>query len=137
MTMKKDEHTFSPADLQAAQLVEQGAVLMLPTELPETINALIGAWVRIDDRRSFWFAAGGTDQSAAHVLEYDEARMPHAHAVSFHHNGELVGYLTTIAESDAREEDEMKAQFTAWQSQRDMPHVRDFIQDQFEDLTRN
>lgn len=122
---------INDADLKAAALAEQGAVLMVPGE--DGGNFLVGSWARIDAHRSFWFAAGGTDQSAAHVLEYNDAMIPHRFGVEFWRMGERVAYLTTIEESELDNEDELKVQFADWQKHLD--RMRDFINEQLALLT--
>jgi|GEM_PF-4077315 len=122
----KDPVMPTAADLHALALVEQGAILMLPGEEP--LNFLVGHAPGAPPPRSFWFAAGGTDQSAAHLLEHDERRIPHLHAVEFYREGRLVGYLTTIAESELPNEAELRAQFAAWQGER--ARMQEFINEQ-------
>lgn len=96
------------------KILEQGAVMRRLGDYEATFLVATFAW--LDERRVFWFTVGGESEFDGHVLEFDEARAPHALGIEFVRDGQLVGYLTTIEEADLDNEPDFLRAHEAWKA---------------------
>jgi hypothetical protein len=106
-----DETTASLQHL-TLQLANEGAVMLQPG-VPPTRH-LVGAWRWVDKCAVAWFTAHGDSMSDAHVLRFDEVRLAGNHGVSFLREGNVVGYLTSIAHAAVDDPDDYLIGWQIW-----------------------
>lgn len=98
----------------ASALFTSGAVMSVPGD--PALSFLVGDFAWLDERRIFWFTAHGVSEFDGHVLEFDTAIAPHSLGIEFRRRGELVGYLTTIDESDFNDVGAAHADLLTWRT---------------------
>lgn len=84
---------------QITRIAEGGAIIFIQSGM-DRFPLNVGELALLDDHRLFYFETFGETEFQGHVVEFDEARAPHALGVEFVRDGSFVAYLCPIAEAD-------------------------------------
>lgn len=117
------------ADAAIAQLVHDGAAFV---HSPGAVPMVVGLMIRVRLGRWFWWEAGGETEFHGHLIDADRAEVLYGgSAVAFWScRGEMVGYLTTFAETydDAAAAEASAAFLKEWRAEyARSPGVQSFV----------
>ena len=114
MTNASDAAIRTTPEAVATQLAQEGAILTLKGE-----TFLVGhlVWLRSD--RIFCFAANGNEPKRdGHLLMFDVVRIENPAEITFWRKHRVVARLTSIADQELADADDLRAAWRVWQQRR-------------------